>query len=655
MEWRDTGFVLAARRHGESGVIVELLTAEHGRHAGLVRGGQSPKLRAVLQPGNKVAATWRGRLAEHLGMLSCELVRAHAARFLDDPDRLAALAAATAIIAAALPEREPQPDVFVSFEGMIEALDSGTDWLARYIGWERDLLAALGFGLDLGRCAVTGVTTDLAYVSPRTGRAVSRAAGLPYHDKLLALPGFLWRDEPADALAVMDVTNTERAVVIGNSPNEQFWTLQMERSLEPLKNHLTALFYNRLSFDEILRAASSLPPNSAIFWVQSQVDARGTMREGDRALRELAAVANAPIFSYDDAYFDGDIVGGPMSSVSETTKRTTEVALRILGGEKPATITTPVMQYGPPKYDWRQLQRWGIRESRLPPGSDVQFREPTMWDRYRWHMAVVCAVILLQAVLISGLFYEHRRRQLAEAQVGRRTAQLIHSNRFAVAGELTATMAHELNQPLGAILANADTAEILLKSSAPDLQELREIVTDIRRDDQRASEVLRRLRSMLARSPFENRNFDLNEIARESIQLLSILSMDRKVDLSAFTAPMPLLVKGDSVQLQQVISNLVVNAMDAMSKTPRGERRVIVRTVRADNFAEVSVSDTGPGIPSDKFNEVFEPFFTTKPHGMGIGLSIARTIAEAHDGRIWAENQAEGGAVFHVRLPLSRA
>ena len=198
MEWRDTGFVLAARRHGESSLIVEVLTSVHGRHAGLVRGGQSPKLRAVLQPGNKIVATWRGRLTEHLGMLSCELVRAHAARFLDDPDRLAALAAATAIIAAALPEREPQPDVFVSFEDLIEALDSGTDGLARYIRWERDLLAALGFGLDLGRCAVTGATTDLAYVSPRTGRAVSRAAGLLYHDKLLILPSFLWRDERAD-------------------------------------------------------------------------------------------------------------------------------------------------------------------------------------------------------------------------------------------------------------------------------------------------------------------------------------------------------------------------------------------------------------------------------------------------------------------------
>src|SRR5262249_50998793 len=150
-------------------------------------------------------------------------------------------------------------------------------------------------------------------------------------------------------------------------------------------------------------------------------------------------------------------------------KATTDVALRVLGGEKPADIKTPPLEYGPAKYDWRQLQRWGISESRLPPGSDVQFREPTMWERYRWQVATVCALILLQGALISGFFYERGRRQLAEVQVGRRTAQLVHSNRFAVAGELTATMAHELNQPLGAILTNAETAEVLLKSSAPNL------------------------------------------------------------------------------------------------------------------------------------------------------------------------------------------
>jgi len=198
MEWQDTGFVLAARRHGESALIVDLLTREHGRHAGLVRGGQSPKVRAVLQPGNEVAAAWRGRLNEHLGTMGCELVRAHAARFLDDPGRLAGLTSAAALVGGALPEREPHEDVFASFAQLIEAFDSAVDWPAQYVRWEQDLLGALGFGLDLRRCAVSGATAELAYVSPLTGRAVSRMAGLPYHDKLLLLPQFLWRDAPAD-------------------------------------------------------------------------------------------------------------------------------------------------------------------------------------------------------------------------------------------------------------------------------------------------------------------------------------------------------------------------------------------------------------------------------------------------------------------------
>jgi DNA repair protein RecO (recombination protein O) len=203
MEWRDPGFVLAARSHGESAQLVELLTREHGRHLGLVRGGQSPRRRGMLQPGNEVVAVWRGRLAEHLGTLACELVRAHSARLLDDPDRLAGLAAAAALLSATLPEREPHADVFASFAALIDALDSALDWPARYVAWERDLLAALGFGLDLSCCAVTGATTDLAYVSPKSGRAVSRDAGLPYHDKLLPLPAFLLRTAPVAAADIV--------------------------------------------------------------------------------------------------------------------------------------------------------------------------------------------------------------------------------------------------------------------------------------------------------------------------------------------------------------------------------------------------------------------------------------------------------------------
>lgn len=200
MEWRDTGFVLATRRHGESSLIAELLTRDHGRHPGLVRGGQSPRRRALLQPGNSVAASWRGRLPEHLGTIECELVDPIAARLLDDPDRLAALGAACSLLVAALPEREPQTDLYLAFAGLLEALDSATasigDWARSYVVWEYDLLTGLGFGLDLDCCAATGTTEDLAYVSPRSGRAVSRAAGAPYHDKLLPLPGFLLPDPP---------------------------------------------------------------------------------------------------------------------------------------------------------------------------------------------------------------------------------------------------------------------------------------------------------------------------------------------------------------------------------------------------------------------------------------------------------------------------
>jgi signal transduction histidine kinase len=441
------------------------------------------------------------------------------------------------------------------------------------------------------------------------------------------------------------------AVAIGDSPNERFWRLHIERELEPLKKRITLLFYNELSFSEILKQAASLPPDSAIFWAQLQADVVGVVNEGDR-LRELSTVANAPIFSYDDAFLTGEIVGGPMTSVSVTTRTTTDVVLRILEGEKPATITTPVLLYGPAKYDWRQLQRWGISESRLPSGSEIYFREPTLWEKYRWQIFVVVAFVFAQAALIAGLINQRRRRLHFEVQASRRSAELAHSNRYSTAGELTASVAHELNQPLGAILLNAETAELLLKSSSPNLDELRQIITAIRLDDQRAGNVLHRLRDLLKKAPSEVKEVDLNELAGESVQLLSPLSIAREVKLSAFTAPMPLPIGVDPVQLQQVIVNLIVNAMDAMSKMPSLERRVTVHTARADNFAEVSVSDAGPGIPSDKMKEVFEPFFTTKAQGMGIGLSIARTIIEAHNGRIWAENKTGGGAVFRISLPL---
>ena len=190
IEWSDDGIVLSARPHGESSAVVVLLTREHGRHAGLVRGGQSRKARGLYEPGNRLSATWRARLSEHLGGYTCELLANTVALLLDEPARLAALSSAAAVCDKALPEREPHPGAYQGMLALIEAL-GGDHWAEAYVAWEVALLADLGFGLDLANCAAGGDNDQLAYVSPRTGRAVSLAAAEPYRDRLLALPGFL--------------------------------------------------------------------------------------------------------------------------------------------------------------------------------------------------------------------------------------------------------------------------------------------------------------------------------------------------------------------------------------------------------------------------------------------------------------------------------
>ena len=402
----------------------------------------------------------------------------------------------------------------------------------------------------------------------------------------------------------------------------------------------------------MLKDAANLPPHSAIFWIGLNVDAAGVAHEGNSAFSRLYRVANAPIFFHDETFFGEGIVGGPMQVVAGQTKKAAEVALRILDGENVADIKPSFVELAAPMFDWRQMQRWGIAESSLPPGSTIHFREPTLWERYWWQIALVTAVILLQAGLIAGLLREHRRRQFAEVQSRQRMAELAHVNRFSTAGELTASIAHEINQPLGAILTNTETAQAILKSPNPDINELNEILGDILRDDQRATEVIRRMRSLLKKAPFELKQFDLNEVVQETIRFFSALTVGRKFEMVNMITADALPILGDRIQLQQVILNLVMNGIEAMKDAPNEKRIISIRTSRVDKFAELSVSDRGPGIPEDKLKEVFEPFYTSKAEGMGMGLSIARTIVEAHNGLISARNRDHGGASFRIRLPL---
>lgn len=405
---------------------------------------------------------------------------------------------------------------------------------------------------------------------------------------------------------------------------------------------------------EVRSHVASLPDRSAILTSAMYSDGEGTYYSPASALARVAESANRPIVITSDTFLGRSGVGGFLLLPEIIGREAGDVAMRILDGEAPSSIAPFSGNNVKPIFDWRQLKRWNVDVPNLPPGSEVRFRQPTFWEQYYWHSAVVASVVLIQALMITALLRERRLRFVAEVEARQRMSELAHMNRRATAGEMSVSLAHELNQPLAAILLNAETAQQILRNPAPDLGEVRDILDHIRRDDQRAAEVIGRLRSFLKRDPTERRELDLNATVGEVFRFLSVQALTHDVELVTEPSPADIRVKGDKVQLQQAILNLVVNGMEAVAELPDERRRVVGRTSLADgNLALVSIADAGHGILTEKVAEIFKPFFTTKAHGMGIGLSIAHTIVEAHGGRIWAENTPAGGAVFHVSLPLA--
>ncbi|HTT02900.1 MAG TPA: sensor histidine kinase [Steroidobacteraceae bacterium] len=457
----------------------------------------------------------------------------------------------------------------------------------------------------------------------------------------------------ANILRVLPDTRT-LAIVIGNSPIEGYWATQIRDSLRPFSGRINLAFLNGLSFDQLLQRVATLPPHSAIFYVLLSPDVDGIPQDEDAALARLHAVADAPMFSYSDAYLGKGIVGGPLVSGEEQGREAVAIATRLLRGEPASDIRYPPVGFGKPQFDERELERWNIKEANLPPDSTILFREATVWERYRWQIALIAVALALQMALIIDLLQERRRRRLAEIEAHQRIAELAHMNRRSTVGELSASIAHELMQPLSAILSNTETAGLLLDAPSPDIRELKEILTDIGHDQERATEVIKRLRRLLTKAPSETQEFDLNGMVREVLALLGAQATAQRVTLGTSFAPRELRVRGDRIQLQQVILNLVMNAIEAMVAAQSPQRTIVLRTAWLEgDLAEITLEDSGPGIAFGKTEQIFEPFYTTKESGMGMGLSIARTIIESHGGRIWAETDAGRGAVFRFTLPLA--
>lgn len=605
-----------------------------------------------------------------------------------------------------------------------------------------------------------------------------QTAALATNDAVVAVTNDLARS--VDSILQMLPETTNVAVVVGSSPLERFWLQEARRQFQPFTNRLNLTWFNDLSFAEILQRAAALPPRSAILYTLLSTDAEGVPYVEEQTLRGLHNTANAPIFGLHDSQIGRGIVGGPLMAFGELSRNTAEVAVRILHGEPAGSIKTPTQAPGRPVYDWRELRRWGISETRLPPGSEIRFRQPTLWEQHKWRMLAVLLFCLAETAIIALLATNLRRRRRAEqalreseerlnlatagadlgvwmmdipskrawvsanwrqmfgipagadiglemvlqrihaddraaveravkrameghadymseyrvvlpdgsqrwvmargrfdpaagtrgarllgvsvditerkraeAELLRQRTDLAHTARVSTMGELAASVAHELNQPLGAILANAEAAELFLQQNPPALGELRAILADIRKDDERAGEVIRRMRALLRKHDVERQPLEINSVVEDVWHMVSGDAALRGISLTADLTPVLPKVSGDRVHLQQVLLNLILNGMDAMAGEPREKRVISVRTRLVDGGqVELAVIDSGHGIKPDKLPRLFEPFYTTKPNGMGMGLSISRTIIEAHHGRIWAENNASGGAAFRVALPV---
>ena len=452
------------------------------------------------------------------------------------------------------------------------------------------------------------------------------------------------------------VPDLKRIALVGDAWERQAVRRQYEDELPAFAAEFEIIDLIGLPMTEIRKRVAVLPDNTAIIYTAVNLDGAGVAYRPHEALAAIAEVANRPVVIDVETNIGHGGTGGLVSHPALIGQDAARIALRIINGERPSDIPITEGDVIKPVFDWRQLQRFGISESRLPPGSEIRFRSPTVWQQYRWQMIALVSALLLQGALITWLLFERYRRHRAELESRRRLLEVIHLNRTAAAGALSASFAHELNQPLGAILSNAETAEALLSANPPDLEQLKEILADIRRDDQRAADIIDHLRGLLRRkNDAELQEFDLNEVVRDAARLLGPEATTRGVVLGVSQAQATLPVRADEVHLQQVVLNLAMNGMDAMLSCAPGSRNIRLETALVGEAeAEVSVSDSGTGIPSGKLKEIFETFYTTKPQGTGLGLSIARTIIETYGGRIWAENRTGGGAVFRFTLPLTK-
>jgi signal transduction histidine kinase len=456
----------------------------------------------------------------------------------------------------------------------------------------------------------------------------------------------------AVSLAHLLVPNLKRIAVVGDPPERQFVRAHVRAQMDELGAKFELLDLTRLTMLELKQRTASLPDDAMILYLGLTVDAQETAYTSRDAVAMLSGVANRPLIVQAETHIGYGALGGYVADPEAIGRETATMALRVLAGTSPSDIPVTDGKFMKFVFDSRQLQRWNIRDQALPPGSDVRFRQPSKLQEYRSEFLGAVILLLFEAALIVWLLHEHHQRHNAEVLARSTMAELARVNRVATAGELSASIAHEVNQPLTGITMKANAALRWLAAETPDLGKARASLEQIVDAAHRASNVVSSVRALFRKNTESVESVDINDLIAAVLAIVRldltkhgiIATSDLNERISAIT--------GDSVQIQQVILNLVMNAIEAMQSSGSKPRLLRIRSdLNAEGFVHVSVRDSGPGIDPADLDRVFKPLFTTKDRGMGMGLSICRSIIEAHNGRIWATSTPGCGSVFEFVLP----
>jgi len=483
-------------------------------------------------------------------------------------------------------------------------------------------------------------------------------------DKSLAnLPGVQMRDDPVATLEIAKALQPDAKrlfVITGASSNDHGWKMKAQDRMSAYQREFQIDYLSGLPLAELLQRVRQIPAGSIVLFLLYMQDGDGQHLFSPEVLQQVAKRSAAPVYGVYSTYHGNGIVGGNFATFEDLGKETAELGLQILNGADPieaaAFTHSPVHNH----LDWRQMQLRGLDPSRLPVGSVIDFREPSAWERYPGRIVATIIIIAFQTAMIVVLVVQIRQRRIAEQlrlasqQIAQRQRdELERVNRVSTVGELSTSIAHEVNQPLSAIVSNAQAAIRLLRQSPTDTEEVAAALNDIANDGNRAAGIINRVRSLARKEQPISEPLELNEGVRDVLRLAAPDAENRGVVIhQEFDDALPSII-GDKIAIQQVILNLLNNAAQAIQDVNPESRRITVRTTHDARFVHLTVEDAGVGLADEQLRRIFDPFFTTRPGGIGMGLSISQSIIQSHGGEIWATQNADRGATFHVRLPIA--